>query len=215
MLYIYIDRCIRRDVNLLELYKEGRSDFSDYKGYKIRNLTRTERGNIEYIEERNAELCHQNLRGIILSGSTLDFANLQGSDLSDAKLIGAILRCAELQNTNLSGADLSDSDLCSGHLENSNLRDAVLRGAILKFAKLQNTNLSGADLSGSDLHGGYLENANFSGAKLRGTNLKGVKLENTDFSGADLTDACLDHTCLKGMIIRHLRKLSNLHHNCF
>jgi uncharacterized protein YjbI with pentapeptide repeats len=205
MAYECMKNSVKTDIELIKLYQEGRRDFSDYSDYNILHIKKSKAG--EY-DIGKAELCHQYLRGIILNGSTLDYANLQGSDLRDAKLIGAILKFAQLQNTNFSGADLSDSDLCSGHLENANFSGAKLRSAILKFAQLQNTNLSGADLSGSDLSFGHLENANFSGAKLRGTNLKGIKLENTNFSGADLTDACLDHICLKNMIIDHNTKMN-------
>jgi uncharacterized protein YjbI with pentapeptide repeats len=213
-IYLYLDYDVKIDVDLLDLYKGGRSDFSDYKGYKIRNVKITQTRNIPYIEQRNAELCNQNLRGIILSGSDLYYANLQGSDLRDAKLIGTNLEGIKLQNTNFSGADLSRSDLSSGHLENANFSGAKLRGrgTNLKYAKLQNTNFSGADLSGSDLSSGHLENANFSSAKLRGTNLEGIKLENTNFSGADLTDAYLDYTCLKGMIIDNNTKMNQKYH---
>jgi hypothetical protein len=63
--YIYIQENIKRDTTLIKLYKEGRRDFSDYKGYKISSIKETQTRERE-IEERNAELCNQDLREIIL-----------------------------------------------------------------------------------------------------------------------------------------------------
>ena len=65
--YMYIKQDIKRDTTLIKLYKEGRRDFSDYKGYKIRSIKETQTGKRE-IEEGYAELCNQDLREIILSG---------------------------------------------------------------------------------------------------------------------------------------------------
>nr|WP_302850077.1 pentapeptide repeat-containing protein [Sphaerospermopsis torques-reginae] len=160
------------------------------------------------MEEGYAELCNQDLREIILSGSNLSCANLKNVNLEKAIIKTATLFKINLQDGNLIAADLSGSNLSSAYLENANLSDAILRGTNFKGAKLQNTNLSGADLSGSDLSSAYLENANLSGAILRGTNLKGAKLQNTNLSGADLTDACLDHTLLKDIIIDNNTKIN-------
>jgi len=205
--YMYIQENIKRDTTLIKLYKEGRRDFSDYKGYKIRSIKETQTGKRE-IEERNAELCNQDMREIILSGSNLSYANLKNVNLEKAIIKTANLFKINLQDGDLIAADLSGSNLSSAYLENANLSGAILRGTSFKGAKLQNTNLSGADLSGSDLSSAYLENANLSGAILRGTSLKGAKLQNTNLSGADLTDACLDHTLLKDMIIDNNTKMN-------
>ncbi|MBS9383315.1 MAG: hypothetical protein HEQ24_03445 [Dolichospermum sp. BR01] len=53
MAHIYIWYNIKTDIELVQLYKEGRRDFSDYKDYQIRNIKKIP-GNIE---EKNAELC--------------------------------------------------------------------------------------------------------------------------------------------------------------
>ncbi|MBD2442820.1 pentapeptide repeat-containing protein [Dolichospermum sp. FACHB-1091] len=192
------------DMELLKLYNKGERDFGNYKiiGY---TYTRS-------FYPTFANLCNEDIRGINLDHSHLWLANLENVILENSTIRNAELFNIKLINSNLIGVDFSGSNLDQAQMKGSVLRASVLRDAILASTNLKNTNLSGADLSGSDLHGGYLENANLSGAKLRGTNLEGIKLENTDFSGADLTDACLDHTYLKGMIIDNNTKMNQKYH---
>ncbi|QJB44077.1 pentapeptide repeat-containing protein [Dolichospermum flos-aquae] len=192
------------DMELLKLYNKGERDFGNYKiiGYTYTRSFYT----------TFANSCNEDIRGINLDHSHLWLANLENVILENSTIRNAELFNIKLINSNLIGVDFSGSNLHQAQMKGSVLRASVLRDAILASTNLKNTNLSGADLSGSDLHGGYLENANLSGAKLRGTNLKGVKLENTDFSGADLTDACLDHTYLKGMIIDNNTKMNQKYH---
>ncbi|MBS9390056.1 MAG: pentapeptide repeat-containing protein [Dolichospermum sp. WA123] len=192
-------RNIIYDKKLIERYREGHTDFGNYK---IIGYTR------DFDKTPPANLCNEDIRGINLNRSHLWLANLENVILENSTIRNAELFNIKLINSNLIGVDFSGSDLHQANLVGSDLRDSVLRCAILRSANLKNTNLSGADLSNSDLSYGHLENANLSGANLRGTILKGVQLENTDFSGADLTDAYLDYTCLKGMIIDNNTKMN-------
>ncbi|MFN5594462.1 MAG: pentapeptide repeat-containing protein, partial [Aphanizomenon sp.] len=229
--YMYIQENIKRDTTLIKLYKEGRRDFSDYKGYKIRSIKETQTGKRE-IEERNAELCNQDMREIILSGSNLSYANLKNVNLEKAIIKTANLFKINLQDGDLIAADLSGSNLSSAYLENANLSGAILRGTSLKGAKLQNTNLSGADLTDACLDHTLLKdmiidnntkmnqkyyliweitnkglgNRNLSGqdlsrANLSGLNLKKAILENTNLAQANLKNTKLQRAILTGAIL--------------
>jgi uncharacterized protein YjbI with pentapeptide repeats len=222
MAHIYIWYNIKTDIELVQLYKEGRRDFSDYKDYQIRNIKKIP-GNIE---EKNAELCNQDLRGIILSGSNLDHANLQGTDLSDAILKGTNLKAAKLQNTNLSRADLSGSDLYSAYLENAKLIDARLRGVKnLRGAKLKNTDFSGADLTNACLDGTIFKDVIINNdtkidkkyyliweifnEEVIGRNLSGVDLTGAWLEGANLTKVNLSNAKLHEVWVKNASRIHN------
>ncbi|MGG6242740.1 pentapeptide repeat-containing protein [Nodosilinea sp. AN01ver1] len=126
-------------------------------------------------------------------------ANLQGINLTAAKLHKAQLRAVVLTNARLWEANLQEADLTNAHLENANLIganliDAVLEGAWLTKARLRGTNLQGADLShshlaGADLRGANLQRAIFQGADLAGTKFAGADLKGSSFLGVTFVDA--------------------------
>ena len=78
-------------------------------------------------------------------------ANLEGADLTSAKLQGAILHGANLKKAHLFCAILLDS----------NLKGANLEGAYLEGANLKDVNLSGANLIGANLVATNLKGAKF------------------------------------------------------
>ena len=148
-----------------------------------------------------------NLSGSYLSRANLIGANLSGADIRGANLRGANLSGADLSGADLSGADLSGADLIGAYLSGSHLSRANLIGAYLSGADLIGANLSraylskadlsGADLSGADLSGADLIGANLivsclSRANLIGANLSGAYLSNANLSNADLKDAKID-----------------------
>jgi hypothetical protein len=96
----------------------------------------------------------------------VDTATLDGFDLSEAYLPGAVLadvRCrrtsfraanlrrADLRGTDLTGADLSDANLSRANLSGARLAGALLVGADLSDATLHRADLRGADLTGAQL----------------------------------------------------------------
>jgi hypothetical protein len=87
----------------------------------------------------------------LLTGITLNRADLSGADLSWADLRQANLRGADLSEANLRGADLSGIG-SSG--------DWILDNVDLSYADLQGADLSGADLSYADF-----QRADLSGAE--------------------------------------------------
>ncbi len=79
---------------------------------------------------------------------------LQGADLSNAKLMQAELKGARLENADLTAAYLIRADLSDANLANADLTQAVLSEA----------NLSGVDFEGAELMDTYLSGANLKGA---------------------------------------------------
>mgnify|MGYP000859583459 FL=1 len=82
-------------------------------------------------------------------GATAKIANLYGTALRNADLIGANLTRAILYATFLRNADLCDANLYGTALRNADLIGANLRGA----------NLTGADLRGACLRGADIQDA--------------------------------------------------------
>ena len=114
----------------------------------------------------------------------LEFAELHGANLSEAKLNGADLRLAKLHGANLSEAELHGANLSSAELHGADLSGAELHGA-----NLFNAELHGADLSEAELHGADLYNAELYGADLYNAELHGVGLEEAELYGANLSKA--------------------------
>ncbi|MXW78853.1 MAG: pentapeptide repeat-containing protein, partial [Gemmatimonadetes bacterium] len=86
--------------------------------------------------------CHINLQG----------SWLNGADLKEARLEGAILNGAHLQKADLFNARLKGAVLPNAHLQGAILKEAHLQGAILNGAHLQKAILWSAHLQGANLH---------------------------------------------------------------
>src|SRR5918996_455634 len=81
----------------------------------------------------------QDLRGVNLSGATLDDASFKRTDLSGAllagadarraKFVSAIMHDIDLQDARLIRADLTEADLTGARLDEADLLKAVLAGA--------------------------------------------------------------------------------------
>lgn len=94
-------------------------------------------------------------------------ANLEGADLTRAKL-----REVNLHKANLHGARLTGADVQRAILIHSDLQGANLKGADLLWARLVHADLRGADLSDANLQLAELSDANLLGADLSKANLK-------------------------------------------
>ena len=104
-------------------------------------------------------------QGISLEGTTLDFA--------------------QLNEINLSNADFGEATLVGTRLIKANLTSARLAYACLIDTKLASADLTNAYLSSSNLTGADLEDANLTDAKLYRTDLEKAKYYNKAiFKGA-------------------------------
>lgn len=74
-------------------------------------------------------------------------ASLEGFDLSDTDLRGAVFNTANLQNTNLRGADLEDAVAFASRFDGADLSGAVLRNAMLMNSKFTGAVIEGADFT--------------------------------------------------------------------
>ncbi|MYC69307.1 MAG: pentapeptide repeat-containing protein [Gemmatimonadetes bacterium] len=144
-----------------------------------------------------ADLKEARLEGAILNGAHLQKADLfnarlKGAVLPNAHLQGAILKEAHLQGAILNGAHLQKAILWSAHLQGANLHMVQLHGAILRDAHLQEAGLNGTYLQGADLSLARMQMASLSGAYLQGANLHMAQLH-----GAILRD-----TQMQGVYLR-------------
>ena len=89
-------------------------------------------------------------------------AKLQGTNLDEADLSGAILKNADLTDAKLRQANLDRADLCE---------------AILKKADLTGAKLREADLSSANLVEAHCANANFTGSTVFGLSAWGLELD--------------------------------------
>jgi len=97
-------------------------------------------------EERKGDLQKFILRGANLKGADFFISvNLQGADISGAKLQKAYLVNAKLQSAWLTGAKLQKANLSYAKLQCANLTGAKLQGADLTHANFQDANLTGIE----------------------------------------------------------------------
>ena len=74
-------------------------------------------------------------------------ADLEGFNLSDTDLRGAVFNTANLQKANLKGADLEDAVAFASRFDHADLRGAVLRNAMLMNSKFADALIDGADFT--------------------------------------------------------------------
>lgn len=96
---------------------------------------------------------------------------LGGSDLTDAKL---------------QGADFSITDLRNSILHGANLEKAKLMRATLAGAKAEAANFARIEAYRTDFNGIAADGASFEGAELQRSNFKKARLANVNFTKADL-----------------------------
>ncbi len=134
-------------------------------------------------QKRLAADCHK------LPGPGVDwsYCKLQGVDLTNIDMTGAILHDAKLERVTMMGTTLIGS-----HLDY-----AVLYSGNLGFVDMTAASLKGVDFRGADLSYAKFQNADLSYADLSGANI----------GGADFTDAKLDNaiwvnrkTCQRGSV---------------
>ena len=133
----------------------------------------------------------QDMREIILSGSSLQGARFVGTDLSGAILINADLRGASFRNATLVKADLSGANLAGAQFDGADLRDVSLKGAIGVPLTDKALIESGTDTSTFDG-----EPVNFTRARMHRANITDAQLAKAVFSKADLSGANLSRTSL-------------------
>ena len=107
---------------------------------------------------------------------------LNGIDMTHAKLDNANLSKSTLQEIDFSYASMKKSNLIEADFSNSNLTGADLSTSECRWANFQNTNLRWANLEGATLDG-----ANFEGADLRFARLGKINESTVSLDGALLS----------------------------
>jgi uncharacterized protein YjbI with pentapeptide repeats len=125
----------------------------------------------------------------------LDGLELEGVDLS-----GARLRDGSFFRSNLSGSDLSGASAFRAKFVNARLRETKLDGAKLSEADFTKADLRGASLEGADLRRARFFRADLRGADLTGARLRGADLTRADLSGATWIDG--ERICAEGSVGR-------------
>ncbi len=107
----------------------------------------------------------------------LDGLELEGVDLS-----GARLRDGSFFRSELNGSDLSGANAFRAKFVNAKLRETRFDGA-----KLSEADFTKADLRGASFKDADLRRARFFRADLRGSDLTGARLKGADLTRADLS----------------------------
>ena len=124
------------------------------------------------------------------SHCTIEGRDLSNRDLSGAVLTGANLYGVKLDNTNLSGADLSYTVLYKANLANT-----IFTGANLSYANMCGaTNPVVKGISGHQWPGGTYDEYRFLTFNFTGTDLSYADFDHSQIQYAILTDAIVHHT---------------------
>ena len=119
--------------------------------------------------------------GIDWQGCDKKLLMLGGSDLGDAKLMGADFTTTDLKGTNLVGANLEKAKLVRASLAGSTAKG-------VRFARVEayRTNFSGISADGASFESAELQRSNFANAKLSGVNFTKADLGRSQFDGAEV-----------------------------
>ena len=142
-----------------------------------------------------------NLRESRLQGAILAGVHLQGATLAEARLQGAILTGGYLQKADLREARLQGVSLDRAYLQEANLSKVGLQGATLIEARLQGITLKWAYSQGAIFYRAYLQKADLSGARLQGAILYFANLQCANMKDTALQGAILAGACLQGAIL--------------
>lgn len=134
--------------------------------------------------------------GVVLSGCTLDEADLRNLDctgwsfertsLKHANLSGATLELTRWNSCRGAHASFGAADLEDARLSGCDFNNASFRGAVLSAARFDNCKLTGTDLSEAKALDVRFANTLLVAARLAGFSFRKARLEGLDFSSADL-----------------------------
>jgi uncharacterized protein YjbI with pentapeptide repeats len=148
---------------------------------------------LRYAEAYRAFLVNAHLWRADLQGAFLSEADLRGANLRQANLQLAVLDRAKMNRVNLRSSNLRFANLTRADLDGADLSYGFLGGAILVGAKLKDATLYAAVLPEASLQFADLERAD-----LREANLERANLSLADLEGADLWSAKLSGARLQG-----------------
>ncbi|MFC1837255.1 pentapeptide repeat-containing protein [Thermodesulfobacteriota bacterium] len=113
--------------------------------------------------------------------STTQNLDLEGANLSNAKLVNIYLNDSNLRDANLENSKLIHTSFTWVDFENANLKNSSLT-----FSKFVGVNLLNADLEGAYLFGVKFDNTNLLGANLKGVNLQRADISNSLIKLSDI-----------------------------
>ena len=107
----------------------------------------------------------RSLVGIDLSGASLRSALFRRTDMTDAKLEGAVAYRAKFISAVLVNIDFDKASLGEADFTSADLSGASFRGADLRRTRFFRATLHGADFTGAHLRGADFFSADLSGAR--------------------------------------------------
>ena len=97
--------------------------------------------------QRSAQDLQPDMHGRNLQQQEFLKASMEGFDLSETDLRGAVFNTANLQNANLSAADLEEAVAFATRFDNADLSGAVFRNAMLMNSKFTGAQIEGTDFT--------------------------------------------------------------------
>jgi len=140
------------------------------------------------------DLSSADLNGINLSGAKLFKADFRGAILCQAHLIGVDFRSANLSEADLSESDIRKADFSRADLTATYLSHACMSDVCFHHASLDLADFSMADLNGADLAGARMYLTNFQYAELNEADLNTARLLRCNFQGAQISWAKIART---------------------
>jgi uncharacterized protein YjbI with pentapeptide repeats len=145
---------------------------------------------------RDVDLRGARLSNLLAEGTTLNYCNLDGADLSGAK-IGLWIGDTAIEEdpysvfpTLAAGSTWDPGDFDYEQWDEGAFED-LFAFRFKRQSKIIGSSFRGANLSNARLHGIVLEHTDVSGANLQGLNLSGTRIEHVALRGVNLVGACL------------------------
>ena len=138
---------------------------------------------------------------------------LEGADLDNTYLEGAMLNSAEIRNPDTGEFEgfQGAAHLEYARLEGCDLKGARLGGAYLQGAKLFRAHLENAKLSRAHLENAHLKRAHLEHVNMRYAHLEGAELKYTNLEGTFFIDAHLENAGFEQAIVSNATDFWDCH----
>ncbi len=149
-----------------------------------------------------ADFSELDLRGVDFSNAWLESVNFSGSNLSNSRVVNAVLAHANLSNVVAISADFTGANLGKSTLTGMVADNAVFKEAIFEGCDFSEVSMRDTDLRATRLHDAKWSKCDWSGADLQGMimmklDLSHCELASANFSAANLIECQLNGVSLK------------------
>lgn len=195
----YCNYCSLYSIDLSKVSLKGKDlSYSDLSGMDLSGIdlkdTNLYKADLSYTTFSSGTL----LEGTNLTGANFEWSNINGVDLSGAKIGTNNFSNANLSNVNLSNSLIESNNFKNSIINNVNLSNSVMNNNDFSYSEIRSANLSGNTLYNNNFtHSFFVDNtmlntqfthSEFPDVRFSNINFSTVSLINSNFSNSDFSN---------------------------